>query len=157
MNIKQKYQQLNEKEQKLAVVSAITVIILLFYWMVWSPLNTAVDKNKASLKTQQELYTWVKKNASRAIQLKQSGSANGTFNGSLAQAVNRTAGQFNITISRMQPQSEQLQVWVDQADFNSVLSWLQTMEKMGITILDADFAESDTQGQVKIRRLQLGK
>jgi general secretion pathway protein M len=64
---------------------------------------------------------------------------------------------MKIAISRMQPQGDELQVWIDQAPFNDVLSWLQSLEKTGVSILDIDIAESDMPGQVKIRRLKLGK
>jgi general secretion pathway protein M len=64
---------------------------------------------------------------------------------------------MRIAISRMQPQGDELQVWIDQAPFNDVLSWLQSLEKTGISILDIDIAESNLPGQVKIRRLKLGK
>jgi general secretion pathway protein M len=57
----------------------------------------------------------------------------------------------------MQPQGEELQVWIDQAPFNDILSWLQSLEKTGISVLDIDIAESGLPGQVKIRRLKLGK
>ena len=64
---------------------------------------------------------------------------------------------MKIAISRMQPQGEELQVWIDQAPFNDVLSWLQSLEKIGVSILDIDITASDLPGQVKIRRLKLGK
>ena len=94
---------------------------------------------------------------SRAIQLRAANGVSTGFNGSLAQAANQTAANANIPIARMQPQGEELQVWVDQAPFNGVLDWLQSLEDMGISILDLDIAEADAPGQVKIRRLKLGK
>jgi general secretion pathway protein M len=91
------------------------------------------------------------------VQLRKSGGNKATFSGSLPQAVNQSANSMKITISRMQPQDDELQVWIDQAPFNNVLSWLQSLEKTGVSILDIDIAESDLPGQVKIRRLKLGK
>ena len=64
---------------------------------------------------------------------------------------------MKIAISRMQPQGEELQVWIDQAPFNDVLGWLQSLEKTGVSVLDIDIAESTLPGQVKIRRLKLGR
>ena len=57
----------------------------------------------------------------------------------------------------MQPQDDELQVWIDQAPFNDVLEWLKTLEGMGIVIIQADIAEADDPGYIKVRRLQLGK
>ena len=155
--LKQKYAQLSEREQWLVKIVAIVVVIGLFYSAVWSPLNTAVAKSEKSLKTQKTVLQTMKKNTQRALQLKSGGSRNAALSGSLAQAVNLTANSLSVTISRMQPQGDELIVWVDEAPFDSVLSWLQAMENRGVRIIDADFAEANQPGQVKVRRLQVGK
>ncbi|WP_340678365.1 type II secretion system protein M [Paraglaciecola sp.] len=151
------YTQLNEREQRLVLISAVLVVIAVFYWLIWSPLSQSVTKGQASLSSQQELLVWVQQNANRALQLQGSGKPSTKFSGSLAQEVNQSAGRLNITIARMQPQGDELQVWVDQVPFNDVLSWLQGLESKGIIILDLDIAETNAAGQIKIRRLKLGK
>ncbi|WP_158972731.1 type II secretion system protein GspM [Paraglaciecola sp. L3A3] len=155
--LKTLYKQLNARERLLVSVSAVLLIIALFYWLVWSPLNTSIERGKNNLTSQQSLLAWVKKNSARAIQLRNSAGTSSQFSGSLPQAVNQAASRMKIQISRMQPQGDELQVWVDQAPFNDVLSWLQSLEKLGINILDIDVAEADAPGLVKIRRLKLGK
>ena len=37
----EKYKALTEREQKLVLISAVMIAIALFYFAVWSPLNTA--------------------------------------------------------------------------------------------------------------------
>ena len=155
--LKQTYQQLSEREQRLVLISAIVIVVGLFYWLIWAPLNQSLESDRKAVAAQQELLTWVQKNANRAIQLRGASTTANSFSGSLPQAVNQTAGRLNIAISRMQPQGEQLQVWVDQAPFNDVLSWLQALEKMGVSILDLDIADANIPGHVKIRRLKLTK
>ncbi len=155
--LKQKFHQLSEREQRLMLISAVAIAIGAFYWLVWAPLNTSLAQERIALENQQSLLSWVEKNANKVIQLRGSGKASASFNGSLPQAVNRSADKLGIAISRMQPQAEELQVWVDQAPFNDVLAWLQELEDQGIVILDLDVAEADVPGYVKIRRLQLGK
>ncbi|MEP1551413.1 MAG: type II secretion system protein M [Paraglaciecola sp.] len=151
------YQQLNEREKRLVLISAVFVVVAIFYWGIWSPLTTSIEKGQAAIDSQRNLLTWVQKNANRAAQLRSSSGRVSGFSGSLPQAVNQAANRLKIVISRMQPQNNEIQVWVDQAPFNDVLSWLQSLEKMGIIILDIDIAESDLPGHVKIRRLKLGK
>ena len=34
----------------------------------------------------------------------------------------------------MQPQGDELQVWVDQAAFNNVIDWLNALERMGVSL-----------------------
>jgi general secretion pathway protein M len=155
--IKQKFGQLTEREQRLVLVSAVAVIIGLFYWLVWSPLNSAIERDEKAVVAQKSLLTWVQKNANLAIQLRAEKGVSDGFTGSLTQLANQTAANGNIAISRMQPQGEELQIWVDQASFNAVLDWLKSLEESGVRILDLDIAEADEPGQVKIRRLKLGK
>jgi len=152
-----KYKALTEREQRLVLVSGVVVVIAIFYFAIWSPLNASLHQQKQLLDNQQALLTWVQDSAMRAQQLRRSSSGKRAFSGSLPQAVNRTTARHDIEISRMQPNGEDLQVWVDQAPFNNVLDWLKGMEAMGIVILQADIAEADSAGYIKIRRLQLGK
>ena len=155
--LKSTFLQLSTREQRLVIISAILVLVAIFYWGLWSPLNTTLERSQTAVKNQTELLDWVQKNANKAVQLRSSGGNKASFSGSLPQAVNQSASRMKITISRMQPQGDELQVWIDQAPFNDILSWLQSLEKTGVSILDIDIAESDLPGQVKIRRLKLGK
>ncbi len=156
MKLMDKYRALSEREQRLVIITGVVMIIAMFYWLIWQPLSDGLAQEKARLDNQQELLLWVQENANRAQQLRRSGGIK-TFSGSLPQAVNTTSARFKIAIARMQPQDEQIQVTVDEAPFNDVLAWLQTMEEMGILILQADLAEGSAPGMIRIRRLQLGK
>lgn len=153
----QKYRQLTEREQLLVLISSVVVVIGAFYWLVWAPLTSALEENRAAVANKKADLVWVKKNANKVLQLRKSVGKSGGFSGSLPQAVNQTANRIRIAISRMQPQGEELKVWVDQAPFNDVLSWLQALEKRGVKILDVDFAKADAPGLIKVRSLQLGK
>lgn len=156
-DLKQRFQQLTDREQKMVLISAIVVVVGSIYFLIYAPMQASIEKNSASLNAQKELLTWVSQNANRAIQLKQSGGDGGEFNGSLPQAVNQTANNSNISISRMQPQGDDIQVWIDNARFEDVLNWLQSLENMGVQIIEADIAEGESAGNVKIRRLRLSK
>lgn len=152
----QRFHQLTEREKRLVIICGVAIIVGAFYWIVWSPMNAALEKNQNQVVVKKADLAWLKKQSNKAIQLRGSASTSRTFTGSLPQAVNQTASRLSIAISRMQPQGEVLRVWVDQAPFNDVLTWLQSLENMGVRILDIDMAKADN-GHVKIRSLQLGK
>lgn len=155
--LKGRFAELSEREQKMVLLSAIVVIIAVIYFVIYAPLQNSIDLGNTKINAQKEALTWVTQNANKAIQLKQSGSGTDSYKGSLPQAVNQTATRQNISITRMQPQSDDILVWVDSADFNNVINWLQALENMGIKITEADIAEGDGSGTVKIRRLRLSK
>lgn len=153
--LKQRFAQLSEREQKMVTIAVAFVTIGLLYALVYAPISNSIETNRLAVKNQSELLTWVKQNANKVIQLRSSNSGSNSFNGSLPQAVNQTAARFDITITRMQPQGDEIQVWVDNARFNDVIAWLNAIEQTGISIVEADIAESDIPGNIKVRRLKL--
>lgn len=152
-----KFQQLSDREKILVLAASIFVVVFLFYFVIWAPMNDALATQRKNIQTKQTDLAWIKQSANRAVQLRTGSGASANFTGSLPQAVNQTASRVSIAISRMQPQGEELKVWVDQAPFNDVLSWLQSLENRGIRIINVDLAEANAPGMVKVRSLQLGK
>ena len=119
------------------------------------PINQSIEQNSQKIVAKTDLLSYVQSSAARLKGA--SSSQSKTFSGSLTQAVNSGASRYKISITRMQPQGEELQVWIDNVDFSQMMSWLNDLERRGVKIIVADIAESDSQGFVKVRRLQLGK
>ncbi|MGS2721112.1 type II secretion system protein GspM [Paraglaciecola aestuariivivens] len=155
--LKSTFSQLSTREQRLVMLSGVLLVLASFYWGIWSPLNHALERSQKAVENQQALLVWVQQHANRAIQLRNNAGQSTSFVGSLPQVVNQAASRMKISISRMQPQGDELQVWIDQAPFNDLLGWLQSLEKIGVSILDIDMAEANAPGIVKVRRLKLGK
>ncbi|XOV80157.1 MAG: type II secretion system protein GspM [Aestuariibacter sp.] len=155
--LKKRFAQLSEREQKMVAIAVVFVTIGLIYALIYAPITNSIETNRLAVKSQSELLTWVKQNANKVIQLRSSNSGASNFNGSLPQTVNQTAARFDITITRMQPQGDEIQVWVDNARFNDVIAWLNAIEQTGISIVEADISESDVPGNIKVRRLKLSK
>lgn len=155
--MKQWWTQLQEKEQRLVVLMVVMVTIFLFYHLIWSPINDGLTKESKKLERNQALLTYVQQNTSRyQSALKNGGSK--AANGSLLSIVNRVAKSYQININRVQPQGDDIQVWIEQIAFNQLLLWLDDLsQKQGLTIKAIDISEGDEQGLVKVRRLQLGK
>ena len=79
--------------------------------------------------------------------------------GTLDGVVNRTAFNQKIKIARLQPQAQELQVWIDTVQFDDLLLWLSTLvEQHGIQVQIIEIAREDlAPGLVKVRRLQLSR
>jgi general secretion pathway protein M len=155
--MKEWWQQLNVREQRLVVVMGSVVSLFVLYSFIWQPLNENIDKSEGKLARQQSLLTWVEANISLFEQAKQSGG-NQKNSGSIASIVNRSAGRNNITIARIQPQGEDLQVWVDKVPFDQLLNWLEHLaNKEGLVVRNIDLSKSDQKGVVSVKRLQLGR
>jgi general secretion pathway protein M len=154
--IRQWYLQLSERERILVLSAGAVSVVVLFYYLIWAPLNNSLNTQSAALDSDQKLLVWVQEQSNRAQLLKSTGQV-ASFNGSLTQLVNQTTRAANISVSRLQPQDDELQVWIDEVSFNALMRWLQDLEQRGVIILQSDFSETNEAGIVQVRRLQLGK
>ncbi|TWX73032.1 type II secretion system protein GspM [Colwellia sp. C1TZA3] len=150
------WQQLNSREQRLVTVMSVLMSIFILYGLIWQPLTENINKTTLKLERQQALLTWVAENSQRYQQAKR--NARGSSGASLSSIVNRTSRANNITITRMQPQGVDLQVWIDEISFNQLLTWLEQLAiNDGLQVKNIDLSTADQQGVVRVRRLQLGK
>jgi len=156
-SIKAWWQGLNLREQRLVLAMGSAFSIFLLYSFIWQPLNENVASTTKSLASRQALLTWVTDNTARYQGIK-STSGNPKSSGSLSSIVNRTANQQQLTITRMQPQDEALQVWIDSAPFTQLLFWLEQLaNNEGLQVQAIDLTQGDNSGEVRVRRLQLSK
>ncbi|NQZ20820.1 MAG: type II secretion system protein M [Colwellia sp.] len=151
------WQQLKTSEQRLVAIMAIVVIGFLFFSLIWQPLNEGITKAQQKIGRQQTLLTEVQEGTQRYQQAKRNGGS-GQSSGSLSSIVNQSAGRHNITITRLQPQADDLQVWIDEVPFSQLLGWLEFLaNREGLLVKSIDLGKTDEKGVVKVRRLQLGK
>jgi general secretion pathway protein M len=151
------WQQLNSREQLLVAVMGFVSIIFVFYSVVWQPLNTSLVEAKGKLERQQQLLTWVQDNTTLYQQAKRS-SGQSKLRGSISSVANRSAKNYKLTITRMQPQGEDLQVWIDSTPFTQLLFWLEHLaNNEGLQVKAIDLSQGDRAGEVKVRRLHLTK
>lgn len=154
--MKQWWQQLQQREQRLVLLMAIFIGIFVFYQGVWKPLNDNIDNADQKLERTHSLLSYVK---STTAKVKSAGSSNRKVTGgSLSTIVNRVAAKHQISIARMQPQGENVQVWIDEVAFNQLLVWLDDLNaNQGLTVSNIDISKGETAGAVKIRRLQISR
>ena len=155
--MKERWLQLNIREQRLVIAMASVVLVFILYSTIWAPLNNNIEAASKKIERQQELLAWIQKNT--AIYKSAAGAgASKNRNTSLSSLVNQTAGRNNIEITRMQPQGESIQVWIDEVPFDNLLNWLEYLAlKEGVRVKAIDIAHAEQAGVVKIRRLQLGR
>ncbi|MFT6193286.1 MAG: general secretion pathway protein M [Cognaticolwellia sp.] len=150
------WQKLNIREQRLVSVMSVLMSIFILYGLIWQPLTENIEKTTLKLERQQALLIWVAENTQRYQQAK--GNARANSGVSLSSIVNRTSRANNITITRIQPQGDDLQVWIDEISFNQLLTWLEQLAiSDGLQVKNIDLSSADQQGMVRVRRLQLGK
>jgi general secretion pathway protein M len=156
-SVKTWWQGLQLREQRLVLAMSSAFLVFFLYILIWQPLNENLANKQKSLANRQALLTWVSENSARYQNVKSVGTTKQS-NGSLSSIVNRTASQQQLTITRMQPQGEYLQVWLDSAPFTKLLNWLEHLaNNEGLQVEAIDLTKGDNQGEVRVRRLQLTK
>ncbi|WP_448549582.1 type II secretion system protein GspM [Thalassotalea fusca] len=150
------WNQLNSREQRLIASLGGVLLIFLFYSLVWQPLNESIERGEQKVKRHQELLQFVSDETHKYRQLKGTGVK--PSGGSISSIVNRTANRSGIKIDRMQPQGEEIQVWLDDVSFNALVTWVELLSSNeGIQVKSIDLSKAEQAGQVRVRRMQLGR
>ena len=139
------------------LLSGLVILLGIFYWGLWAPLNQSISQQSQLLESNKKLVSWVEEQGQKAAQLRGTQSSPRRVTGSLPQLVTSTSSNHSLSISRMQPQGDEIQVWIDEAPFNSLMGWLNELETRGIVIEQLDVAETNAPGMIKVRRLVLTK
>ena len=150
------WQQLQLREKRLVIIMGVLLSIFFFYQLIWQPLNENIVHNQKKLIRQQALLSWVNKNT---LRYKNNANSNSVKNnGSISSIVNRTAKQHQITVSRMQPQGDDLHLWIEEIAFNTLLQWLEQLSnEEKLMVRGIDLSHGNQTGTVLVRRLHLGK
>ena len=151
------WQGLAVREQQLVSFCSVILVIGVVYWGIWIPIANAQETAERNNVAAQRTLNYVKQTANKITGLKQAG-AQAKVRGSLSSVVNQTAGQYQLEITRLQPQGDNIQLWMDEVPFDALLSYLHDLvEQKGLTLESVDLAESDIAGFVKVRRIQLSQ
>lgn len=151
------WKSLQTREQKLVGISVIVMAIGVVYWGLWIPVSNAEQQAQQNLAAQQQTLKLVKQTANKISAISQDGKKV-SFNGSLSAAVNQAAGSAGLSVSRMQPQGDKIQVWLDDSPFERLLAFVSELTKnRGLSLDSLDITVSETPGLVRIRRIQFSK
>lgn len=155
--MKERWLALNIREQRLVIAMGSVVLFFILYSAIWKPLNNNIESATSKVSRYQDLQTLVQTETARYKSFAGAGNKV-TSKGSLSSVVNKTAGKNKIAIERMQPQGEDLQVWIEEVSFNQLLTWLEQLSsRENINVKSIDLSNTQQPGVVKVRRLQLGR
>ena len=155
--MKERWLALNIREQRLVIAMGSVVLFFILYSAIWKPLNNNIESAASKVSRYQDLQTLVQTETARYKSFVGAGNKV-TSKGSLSSVVNKTAGKNKIAIERMQPQGEDLQVWIEEVSFNQLLTWLEQLSsRENINVKSIDLSNTQQPGVVKVRRLQLGR
>ena len=108
---------------------------------------------------QQQTLAWLEEKGQEVLAMQGGQGRQIDTSGTLEGVVNRTAFNQKIKIARLQPQGQELQVWIDTVPFDDLLIWLAGLaDQHGVQVQVIEVArENLAPGLVKVRRLQLSR
>ncbi|MGL5947602.1 MAG: GspM family type II secretion system protein ExeM [Aeromonas sp.] len=150
---------ISPREQRTYGIGAVMLLITLLYAGLWQPLANAVNAREKQVQNQQKTLAWLKEKGQEVMALQRTRGKPLDTSGTLEGVINRTAFSHKIKIARLQPQGDELQVWIDLVAFADLTRWLAALsEQYGIEVQVIELSrEAQAPGQVKVRRLQLSR
>jgi len=141
---------LQPREQRLVSMAGVVLMIGTFYWLLWQPLHQSRLSQQLAAENARAQLIWLQ---TQLPKLSQQSSSVRT-SASLTEVVSQTSRTFQVQVSRMQPQNEQLQLSLEDLAFDQLLRWLHELQyQHGIRLVQLDIATADTPGQVRVRRM----
>ena len=150
---------ISTREQRLVAVGGSVLLIGLCYWLIWQPVANRIAERERQVINQQQTLAWLKEKGQEVLAMQAGSGRQIDTSGTLDGVVNRTAFNQKIKIARLQPQGQELQVWIDTVPFDDLLFWLATLsDQHGVQVQIIEVArENLAPGLVKVRRLQLSR
>ncbi|QUN06051.1 type II secretion system protein M [Shewanella yunxiaonensis] len=157
-NLQKWWESLAQRERQMVLVMAGIIAISILYWGIWTPISNAETQAQAQLNAQQQTLTFVQESAAKIAILKTGGGSRPALTGSLSTVVTQSASAYGLSITRMQPQGKQIQIWMDDVPFDALLSYLgDLVQKQGLSLDNLDVTVGEQPGMVKVRRIQLSQ
>lgn len=124
---------LQTRERRLVTVGGVLFLALTFHALVWEPYSRAFTELETRVAAQRELLVWMEQAAREVRRLRGAeagGQAPAASGQSLLATVDRTAKARGLgeAVKRVQPEGTgTVRVWMEQAPFDQMLLWLDTI------------------------------
>lgn len=154
--LKRSWLNLSVRDQRILVLGGLIAIAILFYAIVWTPLQNNLDKLRPQVDSQSADLAWMQKQAGKIRSLDQSGQTEVNKSSlPLLTIVDQTAKTLNLRdeIKQIQPGKESgtAKIWFDKVVFEDWLQWLDNITAQGIVVTRVSITKSAEYPMVNIR------
>ncbi len=152
-----RWRELNAREQLFLSLGGAFLLVLLVYFLIFSPALHFYQESRIRFQQARELEHWLDQNrvalqrsaAGRVVTLDTQKSQQ-----SLVAIVSETASAVSIRIDRIEPGANNVRVWADGVEFSALLQWLTELRSGSAILVQEAVLESAGDGRVGMR-LQL--
>jgi len=150
--LKQYWAKLNERDQMALVIGGLVLALLLFYTLIYSPLVTNVNEERAMLIEQNETLKWIESVEKYSLQSssKKKNVSNSKLLGIINQQLNQAEFQ-PFPFQLQQTSNMDIQLSFNKVSFKIFIVWLWELSKQYQTqIHQLSLEKLDTPGLVKV-------
>lgn len=146
---------LSARERIVLMIGAGAAVAIVLYSLAWQPWQAEISRLGAQVPEKRATLEWMTSQADRIDNLSARAAGDAEESGlPLLMLVERSANQVEIRdlITRMSPgdDADQVRIWMDNADFDRWLRWLETLEGSGIEVAEANIDRAQ-ENRVNIR------
>ncbi len=146
---RERFDQLSIKDQRAVTWLTVFMAVLLFWLMLWKPLDEWADTEYSALVMERETQEFLAANYQRAREIVQSQKSGPKKDA--AAVISTSARQMGLELSRVQPARQGVSVWADALPYQRLLSWLvQLHNREGIEVRQIRIDRTDQEGMVKV-------
>lgn len=152
------FSQLQPKDRRTLVIGAVISVFLLSYLLVWQPASEHLQALRQAVKEDRALLQWMQQSAQQVTQLRAvaaPGAVNIADGQSLLAVIDQSAKSGNLggAMKRVEPEGQNtVRVWFEQAHFNDVLLWLDSLQRSyGVRVANIVVERQDTPGLINAR------
>lgn len=152
--MKEWWQHLSNREQKLVLLSGIFIIAIVFYFLIWSPVSGSLTTLQNNVTQEQQLLSWMR---TAVLQLETNSSTN-LGNTTVNAATLFTTIENSLTSNGLkselkdikQNQDGTITLTFDQVDFDDLINYLISLQQQyGIIITTFNSSKLPNTGYVK--------
>lgn len=150
------WESISEREQRLVGGAIFFTFVAVIYWGIWQPLSVQLETSENQLQRAQEVLSTTQERATVLLRAGAGGGKEIAQKQNLTQVVNITAQQNGIVFSRIVNRNEQVEVLINNVEFNRFINWLAILsEQYSVSVINTDISKTDAQGYIKVNRLFL--
>lgn len=153
-----RWQRLDMRDRRILIVGGVVASVLLFYALVWAPLQRDVVRLRASVPQDRAKLQLMRVQAHQIAQLR-ARAPTSNRGGSVLTVLEQAATTRGLrrSIVRLEPEGpSSARVVMEEADFNILLAWLADLQDQGIRAEQAVVQKKQSPGMVSVRLLLRG-
>jgi len=157
LGLQKQYEMLPPRDRSVLKIFSIILMMFIIFYAMWLPAHGYMENAQRDVEQNKQLLTLVKQNKALLSSLSRSSGSSKTdkvmSSQQLVSSVTNMAKRNGVLLKRFEPSGERkIKVWVDNASFDKMISWLTALNKsLNVSVEQISIEKDDAAGLVSAR------